>query len=86
VGALNCQTIKSYRSKKSLTEHAGWINAGLYKLNTQIFKTLREKVFSLDQSIFPLPAKQLDLTAVQLNTDFIDIGIPKYCFRFIKAY
>lgn len=72
--------------EKSYRINADWINASLCRLNTQIFKTLREKIFSIEQSIFPLPAKQLDLIAVQLNTDFIDIGIPEYYFRFIKDY
>ena len=80
---LSNDQIVSFEEKSDKT-NAGWINAGLCKLNTQNFKTINEKVFSLEQSIFPLLARQGDLTAVQLDTEFIDIGIPEDYFRFIK--
>ena len=84
-GRVNLSTdqLVSFKEKSDRTD-AGWINAGLCKLNTQNFKTINEKVFSLEQSIFPLLAKQGDLTAVQLDAEFIDIGIPEDYFRFIK--
>ncbi len=80
---LSNDQILSFEEKSNRTD-AGWINAGLYKLNTQNFKTINEKVFSLEQNIFPLLAKQGDLSAVQIDTEFIDIGIPEDYFRFIK--
>jgi D-glycero-alpha-D-manno-heptose 1-phosphate guanylyltransferase len=80
---LSNDQIVSFEEKSDRTD-ASWINAGLCKLNTQNFKTINEKVFSLEQSIFPLLAKQGDLTAVQLDAEFIDIGIPEDYFRFIK--
>ena len=80
---LSGDQVVSFEEKSDRTD-AGWINTGLYKLNTQIFKTTSEKVFCLEKSIFPALAKQGYLTAIELDTDFIDIGIPEDYFHFIK--
>lgn len=80
---LSGDQVVSFEEKSNATD-AGWINTGLCKLNTQIFKTTSEKVFSLEKSIFPVLANKGDLTAVKLITEFIDIGIPEDYFRFIK--
>ena len=72
--------------EKSDTAEAGWINAGLCKLSAQSFKTTIEKEFSLEERIFPVLVKQGNLTAVKLNTEFIDIGIPDDYYRFIELF
>ena len=80
---LSGDQIVSFEEKSERTD-AGWINAGLCKLDAQIFKATTETVFSLEQSIFPALAKQGALKGVQLTTGFIDIGVPEDYFRFIK--
>ena len=62
----------------------GFINAGLCLLHPDLFKGWHKKPFSLEQLLFPSWAKSGILTAVTLNTDFIDIGIPEDYFRFSR--
>jgi D-glycero-alpha-D-manno-heptose 1-phosphate guanylyltransferase len=61
---------------------AGWINAGLYHLNAGLFKTWDGSAFSLEREVFEMLARDGELTAVPLNTDFIDIGVPDDYLRF----
>ena len=70
--------------EKSSEIQAGWINAGLYYLDVQLFRDLNHAPpFSLEQTIFPRLAAANKLKAIALDTDFIDIGIPsdyqKFC-------
>lgn len=60
---------------------SGWINAGLYKLHSSVFEG-RVGEFSLEKEIFPELVKQKRLSAVQLDAEFIDIGIPEDYQRF----
>jgi D-glycero-alpha-D-manno-heptose 1-phosphate guanylyltransferase len=57
---------------------AGWINSGLYHLTPEVFRPLAERrVFSLEADLFPHLARAGQLHAVQLETEFIDIGVPE---------
>ena len=66
----------------------GQINAGLYHLNSELFSAWDGASFSIERDVFPRLAKNGDLNAVKLNTDFIDIGVPddyiKFC-RWVKS-
>lgn len=62
----------------------GWINAGLYHLHVELFRHWDGLPFSLERELFPELVKAEQLTAVSLETDFIDIGIPEDYFRFCR--
>lgn len=62
----------------------GWINAGLYHLDTSLFEDRNDEPFSLESDLFPELVKTGLLRAVCLPTDFIDIGIPDDYYRFCK--
>ncbi len=61
---------------------AGWINAGLCQLNAELFKSWDGQPFSLERDLFSTLAQNRLLTAVPLQTDFIDIGVPADYHRF----
>tara|TARA_B100000767_G_C19737697_1_gene524653 strand:- start:59 stop:787 length:729 start_codon:yes stop_codon:yes gene_type:complete len=61
----------------------GLINAGLYHLNIDLFSNFFDvSNFSLENDVFPLAVENGILKAIEINTDFIDIGIPEDYFRF----
>lgn len=70
--------------EKEASSGSGWINAGLYKLSAPLFEGFAGQVFSLERNIFPQLAKEKQLKAVSLDTEFIDIGIPEDYHRFIE--
>jgi D-glycero-alpha-D-manno-heptose 1-phosphate guanylyltransferase len=78
--------IKSF-SEKSLSRNPAWVNGGLYRLNAEMFKSWDKMAFSLETDLFPSLVAQNVLSAVPLETDFIDIGVPEdynfFCNRFI---
>lgn len=63
---------------------AGWINAGLCHLNVELFKNWDGQPFSLERDLFPTLVQNSRLTAVPLQTDFIDIGVPTDYHRFCR--
>lgn len=75
--------IKKFLEKKASYE-GGLINAGLYHLSPDIFADLKRASFSLEDDIFPKVAEKLMFSAIEIETDFIDIGVPKDYFRFCK--
>jgi D-glycero-alpha-D-manno-heptose 1-phosphate guanylyltransferase len=87
----NCERYGSVRTEKDKViafeekQHSagsGWINAGLYHLQADYFRNWNEQPFSLERELFPDLVEVGSLTAVPLETDFIDIGIPHDYFRF----
>lgn len=62
--------------EKSNKHVAGWISAGLYKLNAELFHGWDRLPFSLEQQTFPCMAAMGKLNAIALKSDFIDIGVP----------
>ncbi len=83
-GAVQVDNGKILRfSEKSQSVGNGWVNAGLYHLVPDVFKTARKNhVFSIETDVFPKLVEQRMLAATPLETDFIDIGIPDdyHCF------
>jgi D-glycero-alpha-D-manno-heptose 1-phosphate guanylyltransferase len=73
-------------SEKTQRRESGWINAGLYYLNAELFKDWDGKPFSLERRLFPELAKKQILRAVPLETDFIDIGVPDDYHRFCRWF
>ncbi|MES2686070.1 MAG: sugar phosphate nucleotidyltransferase [Pseudomonadota bacterium] len=62
----------------------GLINAGLYHLHADMFRDWNGQSFSLERELFPKWVSANRLTAVSLETDFIDIGVPEDYFRFCR--
>jgi D-glycero-alpha-D-manno-heptose 1-phosphate guanylyltransferase len=63
---------------------AGWINAGLCQLPPDLFKNWYGQPFSLERDLFAKLVQSRHLTAVPLQTDFIDIGVPADYHRFCR--
>jgi D-glycero-alpha-D-manno-heptose 1-phosphate guanylyltransferase len=85
-GALivNNGKIERFLEKKSSYGN-GLINAGLYHLSPDIFnQVLDDTTFSLETDIFPSIVDMGKLSAIEINTDFIDIGVPEDYLRFCR--
>ena len=79
----NDQRISAFKEKNGQLA-AGWINAGLCHLNAGLFKNWDGQPFSLERGLFPTLVQDHRLTAVPLQTDFIDIGVPADYLRFCR--
>ena len=75
------QRVSAFTEKNGQSA-VGWINAGLYHLNAILFKNWDGQSFSLERDLFPTLVQNRRLTAVPLQTDFIDIGVPADYNRF----
>ena len=74
--------------EKNTQSTSGWINAGLYHLSPGLFKNWNGQAFSLEHDFFENLVQNRSLKAVQLQTNFIDIGVPDdyNCFcRWVKS-
>jgi NDP-sugar pyrophosphorylase family protein len=79
----NAYNVTSFDEKKGVF-FAGWVNAGLYHLNVGLFKNRGCKPFSLEHDLFASLVQDCRLTALPINTDFIDIGVPADYYRFCR--
>lgn len=70
--------------EKQCSSGPGLINAGLYHLSAEMFQDWGGQPFSLERELFPKWVGVNRLTAVSLDTDFIDIGMPEDYFRFCR--
>jgi D-glycero-alpha-D-manno-heptose 1-phosphate guanylyltransferase len=70
--------------EKSRTQGLGWINAGSYHLQPNLFVDWNGAPFSLEHHLFPKLVEERRLHAVPLKSDFIDIGIPEDYQRFTQ--
>lgn len=77
------QRIVAFEEKHN-SSGSGWINAGLYHLEANLFNIWDGRPFSLECDLFTKLAETKQLHAVSLETDFIDIGIPEDYFRFCR--
>jgi NDP-sugar pyrophosphorylase family protein len=71
-------------TEKSDQRSVGWINAGLCHLNANLFENWDGQPFSLERDLFPTLVQDGRLTAVPLETKFIDIGVPDDYYRFCQ--
>lgn len=67
--------ILTFEEKQAKSE-SGWINAGLYRLNSQYFQDWPTQAMSLETSLLPKLVKSGKMHAIQCDCDFIDIGVP----------
>lgn len=63
-------------AEKSAASGPGWINAGIFHLDADLFENWDGRPFSLERELFVDLVQTRRLKAVQLNTDFLDIGVP----------
>jgi NDP-sugar pyrophosphorylase family protein len=68
--------------EKSGINKSGFINAGLYKLNVNLFETIPLNAFSIETYLFPELVKNKQINAKIINTTFIDIGVPEDYYKF----
>jgi D-glycero-alpha-D-manno-heptose 1-phosphate guanylyltransferase len=74
--------VTAFQEKISEGQVSDWINAGLCQLNAASFKDWDHLPSSLERVTFPAMVARRELTAVALQTDFIDIGVPDDYYRF----
>ena len=60
------------------------INAGIYYLHSDYFYNLKKGFLSIEKDLFPDLVSKQKLKPVYLDTEFVDIGIPKDYIRFLK--
>ena len=77
------QSITGFAEKNAQSAE-GWINAGLCHLNVELFENWDGQPFSLERDLFSMLVQNRQLTAVPLQTDFIDIGVPTDYRRFCR--
>lgn len=70
--------------EKQISSGSGWINAGFYHLDASHFFDWSGQPFSLESMLFPTMVANKQLQAIQLKSDFIDIGIPEDYYRFCR--
>lgn len=68
--------------EKNENDTSGLINAGVYKLSSNIFVTWDGKAYSLERDLFPNLIHNKLLNGIELKTNFIDIGVPEDYLRF----
>jgi len=79
---INDGIIKDFMEKNS-SRRPGMINAGLYHLSPDAFSGFPKNFnFSIEREVFPNVIKTDELKAVELDIDFIDIGIPEDYLEF----
>jgi NDP-sugar pyrophosphorylase family protein len=75
--------ITAFLEKKFKT-NAGWINAGISRMNTNFFKKWDGQPFSLEDIFYPKLVIKGGLRAIPIDADFIDIGIQQDYARFCR--
>ena len=68
--------------EKQNSSGPGSINAGLYHLNVELFNDWDGQPFSLERDLFPRLLSEGSLSAVRVDSEFLDIGVPDDYFRF----
>ncbi len=68
--------------EKNENHTSGLINAGVYRLSTNLFADWDGKAYSLERDLFPNLIHNKLLNGIELKTNFIDIGVPEDYLRF----
>lgn len=64
-------------SEKDPASGKGWINGGIYLINRQIFETIPQERFSLENELFKQACDRLHMLAFTTDAFFLDMGIPE---------
>lgn len=76
--------VKEFTEKK-FSEKEGLINAGLYHLSDKDFNGfIPGTIFSLEEEVLPKLVNTQSLMAINIKTNFVDIGVPDDYFRFCE--
>ena len=75
---------KNKGEEKNLNNNSGIINAGVYRLNSSLFSDWDGSSFSIEKDTFPNLIQNKGLIGIELNTNFIDIGIPEDYLKFCR--
>lgn len=67
--------VKSFEEKNE--KKNCYINAGFYRLRCELFKKISQESFSIERDFFPNLIDKINLYAHELDSKFIDIGIPE---------
>lgn len=70
--------------EKAPDSAGGLINSGLYHLNADLFSDWKGEPFSLERDLFPKLVAEKKLTAIVLESDFVDIGLPEDYYRYCR--
>ena len=86
-GSIECRPdglVRSFVEKRTgnFNKLPGFINAGLYKLSSDLFLYNTKKFFSIETEILPRLVKTNALHASILKGNFFDIGIPADYYKF----
>lgn len=81
---IDCKNRVLAFQEKNDQRSSGWINAGLCRLNAEMFRNWDGSPLSLEKQIFPQLARSGKLSAVPITSDFIDIGIPEDYQKFCR--
>lgn len=76
--------ILKFEEKNIKLKTDGVINAGLYFLNSNIFKSINKTSFSIESDLFIDLTKERLLKTITIDSYFIDIGVPEDYFKFCK--
>lgn len=68
------------------THNSGIINAGLYKLPTELFLNISRKEFAIETEVLPQLTEKKLLKAKLLEGAFFDIGVPQDYYKFCDWY
>lgn len=82
--AFDRQKKVTYFMEKNELGGAGWVNAGMALLNSDLFQNKPIKLTSLENDYFAEWVRFGILKAAPLECDFIDIGIPEDYYRFCR--
>jgi len=72
----NDRRITDFREKDTISG-SEWINGGIYLINRNIFDTISEQKFSLENDVFKKNCSKLKMQAYQSDAFFLDMGIPE---------
>lgn len=76
------KVIKGFEEKNE--KRNCYINAGFYRLKCELFRKFSQESFSIERDFFPEIINKINLYAYELESKFIDIGIPDDLERFKK--
>jgi D-glycero-alpha-D-manno-heptose 1-phosphate guanylyltransferase len=55
----------------------GWINGGIYLINSNLFHDFPQQKFSIENDVFKLLCTSLNIQSFKSDSYFLDIGIPE---------
>jgi D-glycero-alpha-D-manno-heptose 1-phosphate guanylyltransferase len=73
--------ILKFKEKKA-NNNSGFVNAGIYKLSSELFFSWDGQAFSMERDLFPKLVQNRILKGFVLHSNFIDIGVPEDYFKF----